>query len=81
MGEAFHRHAKRKGSALLPAYGAAHRSARLTEEQVYEIRARYDAGERGKAAAKDYGIHEVHFNCIGRRARWRSLPEKTFPNL
>jgi hypothetical protein len=52
------------------------RARKLTEEQVYEIRRMYDAGQRDEEHAQQFGICKSHFASIGRRRTWKSLPEK-----
>lgn len=49
---------------------------KLTEEQVYEIRSRYDRGlETNLAIAMDYGITPPMVRYIGIRHSWAWLPE------
>ena len=42
------------------------RAWKLTDEQVAEIRARRAAGEKGRALATEYGVHEQHITDIYR---------------
>lgn len=60
------------GTALL---GERHHKARLTEEQVYEIRAAVDRGVGRAELAQIYGVGKHHINSIGRRQAWAWLPE------
>lgn len=65
-------HAKGRGHKD-GAKGEANRHAKLTAEQVLEIRHRFDAGERGNSLAAEYG---VLFNAISRivtGATWKHL--------
>ncbi len=59
-------------------WGVTHSTCKLTEEEVYEIRRRHDGGERCVLIAMDYPITPGHVNHIGIRARWKSLPERTY---
>lgn len=54
-------HQKGRGNTGAP--GEANRHAKLTANQVLEIRRRFDAGERGVSLAAEYG---VLFNAISR---------------
>lgn len=78
---------RKQGSDGRISFNREHRGAKLTEEQVYQIRAEYDRGCRGKDTmeitvspprtyAREYGITAKHYNAIGRRKQWQSLPEK-----
>jgi hypothetical protein len=83
---------KRQGSDGRIAFNREHRNAKLTEEQVYAIRAEWDAGHRGKDLVPEPGVppengwkvtrafvYKVtveHYNLIGMRKRWGSLPER-----
>jgi hypothetical protein len=52
--------------------------AKLTPEQVYEIRHLADARlERVKDIAERYGIHADSVRLIRKRQTWRHLPERT----
>jgi Mor family transcriptional regulator len=49
-------------------------SAKLTEKQVLEIRARYAAGERIVAIARDYDCSMPNIHHIVKRNKWKHLP-------
>ena len=51
--------------------------AKITNKDVYKIRAEYDSGKRGKKHAHRFKISEHRYNVIGRREAWVHLPEKT----
>lgn len=56
--------------------GEKSRTAKLTEDQVREIRARYVPGKRGtgsKALAKEYGVHYRTIEQILRRETWKHI--------
>ena len=55
------------------------RGAVLSREDVYEIRALYDAGHPARVAAAKYNVAISTINYIGRRKRWRHLPEVCGP--
>lgn len=69
-------HAKRLG--LIPELrlgrdnwnSGANRPRKLTPEKVREIRRRIDAGEKARAIAADYGVHEMTIGEIKRREIW-----------
>ena len=63
--------------ALANTAGENHRQAKLNNRKVIRIRRLFDLGFRGKQAASRYGISDVQFNKIGRRAAWRSVEEQT----
>lgn len=50
-------------------------SAKLTADQVREIRRRYDAGESRRDIAIAFGLHTVYVSNIGLRKTWAWLPE------
>jgi hypothetical protein len=50
--------------------------AKLTPEQVLEIRRRFDRGEPQKTIAADYGVSRFAVSLIGRRLNWPSLEER-----
>jgi hypothetical protein len=55
-------------------YGEGHRSAKLTEEQVLEIRRRYaKGGVRQVDLAAEFGIDQTHVSDIVRRNVWRHV--------
>lgn len=49
--------------------------AKLTADQVIEIRRQFDSGRQQVLIAADFGIRAQHVRLIGRRTVWRSLPE------
>ena len=53
-----------------------YRNSKLKPVDIYKIREEYDAGQRGVDRAEEYGIHANHYDAIGRRKKWKSLPEK-----
>lgn len=57
--------------------GAANGKARISEDDVHAIRARYDNGEQPAVIAKYYPISRDAASAIGRRASWKWLPEKS----
>ena len=60
------------GTALL---GERHHQAKLTENDVYAIRARLDSGERGSVLAREYGLSQTTISHIRKRHTWAHLPE------
>lgn len=52
------------------------RTSKLTNDIVYAIREEYDRGLRGEENAERFGVQPAHYNLIGRRERWRNLPER-----
>ncbi len=54
--------------------GEKSRTSKLTDSQVYEVRARWDAGERKFGAS--YGVSDELIYSIGSRRAWTHLPEK-----
>jgi hypothetical protein len=61
--------------------GEKHGLAKLTEAQVSQIRAAYDAGERKPAIAKRFGISTGTVYNIGRRETWRAPGEPTWRHV
>lgn len=55
-----------------PARGSKNAMAKLTDEQVKEIRARRSSGELLKTIAEDYGISLNHVSNIANGRRWAS---------
>lgn len=49
--------------------------ARLTSDQVREIRTRYEDGETQVRLAAAYGVCQPHISDIVRRKTWKSLSE------
>jgi len=54
--------------------GEGHHNARLTAEQVVELRRRFDAGEHPSALAVDFGICQTYAYKVATRRAWRHLP-------
>lgn len=54
--------------------GESHPMARLTENQVCEIRERKEGGESMASIAKDFGLHVEYVRLIVNRKRWAHLP-------
>lgn len=51
---------------------------KLVEEEVYDIRRRYDAGSESLSAlGRAYGVSHTAIRYIGRRKTWYWLPEKS----
>lgn len=50
-------------------------SAKLTDDQVREIRARHAAGQSQPVIAKAFGISRSNVSCIVRRKTWSHVPE------
>lgn len=48
-------------------------SAKLTRQEVLEIRKRYDSGERHADIAKDFSVNKGTISKIGLRIRWKHL--------
>ena len=59
------------------AKGKSHPGTRLTEENVFEIRRRYDKGEPEKSLAKDFDMYPSYGVGIGKRRHWARLPEES----
>jgi hypothetical protein len=64
---------KGRGRGLRHGAGAANNSAKLTAEQVREIRARLAAGEGRKSIAPEYGVHFETISTVGRRDSWQDV--------
>lgn len=47
---------------------------KLTAEKVIAIRQRYDAGERPKDLAVEYGVTPTLIAYVGKRKNWRHIP-------
>ena len=58
---------RRDGTVRL---GECHSTAKLTEDKVRAIRARYAAGERVADMVREYGASQVSLNKVIRRATW-----------
>jgi hypothetical protein len=58
------------------ARGEAAGLARLTEQQVLEIRRRWRAGERQIDLAKEFGVRQTNVSAIVTRATWKHLSEE-----
>ena|SRR6185436_4498635 len=56
------------------ARGERHGSARLTADQVIEIRRRYSGGELQRELGMQFGITQAMVSAIIRRENWRHLP-------
>lgn len=56
-----------------PRRGTDHGMARLTEDQVLEIRRRAATGEDQRAIAVDFGVSSTNVSMIHRRNTWRHL--------
>lgn len=50
-------------------------SAKLTEDQVREIRRRVKNGERQKDIAKEYGLQQWSISDIVRRRNWKHVED------
>ncbi len=60
------------------AYGERSPMAKLTLEQIQDIRRRHAAGETQTALAREYGVRQGHVSRIIRRASWRHVaPERS----
>lgn len=55
--------------------GSDNSAARLTEEQVIEIRRRYAAGEKQVPLSAEFGISQITVSLIVRRRTWTHLKE------
>jgi hypothetical protein len=55
------------------AYGEGHPMARLTADQVREIRRRYRHGSTQTQLALEFSVHQTHISDIVRRVVWRSI--------
>jgi hypothetical protein len=56
-------------------------SSRLTNADVYAIRARLSAGEPPKAIAASFNLNTEHVRKIGRRVAWAHLPPQESANV
>lgn len=54
--------------------GSKHYRAELTEDQVIEMRKRYDAGEPAAHIADDFGLERRNGWQICTRLRWKHIP-------
>ncbi len=54
--------------------GAAHYKAKLTEDDVLDIRSVHAFGATMYALAKAYGVDESNISLIVKRKAWRHLP-------
>lgn len=57
----------------LAASGERHSSAKLTSNQVREIRSKIACGHKQKNIAKEYGIGQSHVSMIGHGKIWRTI--------
>lgn len=55
--------------------GEGHRDAKLTEQQVLDIRAAFDGGIQQVDLVRRYGVNPGTISDIVRRQTWRYLPE------
>lgn len=53
--------------------GSRPKNTKLTEDQVREIRRRYDNGERPRDLGPEYGVSPGTISMVGRRAVWKSV--------
>lgn len=60
--------------------GEGHRDAKLTEQQVLDIRAAFDSGTRQMELVRRYGVNPGTISDIVRRQTWRYLPEGGVPS-
>ena len=60
--------------------GAEHKMAKLTEEQIYEIRAASKHGVLGRLARK-FGVSPCTLSAIRTRRSWAWLPDRETPLL
>lgn len=58
-----------------PPRGERSGKAKLTSQQVYEIRKRYTEGESSSALANEYGINPRYVVKLVKRERWAHLQE------
>jgi hypothetical protein len=56
------------------AYGSGHAHAKMTEEQILEIRAKFASGISQAELASQYGLGRPAINLIVRRKVWKHLP-------
>lgn len=61
-----------KGSGAIGKKGAAHHAAKLTAEQVAEIRRRAAGGESARALAREFSISFQHVSDLKRGNAWAS---------
>ena len=61
-----------RGHRVIPA-GSAHPNSKLTDDQVRQIRARYDAGEKRNHLAKEFGVSFPVLDVVARRLRYRNV--------
>lgn len=55
-------------------FGESRSNSKLTNEDVMEIRRRYDNGESGREIAKSIGMSRWHVTQIARREAWTHIP-------
>lgn len=63
-------------NSLWQVHGEKNPFRKLSDEQVYEIRRRADAGEEHKSIAKDMPVSVTIVQKIAARQRWRHLQER-----
>lgn len=54
--------------------GEAHHSAKLKEEDISEIRRRYDSGEKMAPLAREFGVSDVAIGKVVKYQSWKHLP-------
>ena len=54
-------------------FGETHHSAKLTEEDVLEIRNLKKKGVKAKVLAEHYGVHQVTISSIVRKHTWKHI--------
>ena len=58
----------------MAARGEANGHAKLSRDDVIEVRRRYAAGEAGTALAKEYGLARAHMYRVIQGSAWREVP-------
>ena len=53
--------------------GEANKTSKLTNKDIFNIRLKYDAGEKVSEIAKLFGISRIHVIRIGKREVWRHI--------
>lgn len=60
-------------NGLTSAIGETHYRAKLTENQVVEIRKKYSEGEKQITLAKEYNVSDKTIHVIVKNKRWKSI--------
>lgn len=66
----------RTGYTLKPLHGEANRRAKLTADDIQDIRRRCAAGEPQSVIGADFGVSQTTISKIKLGLRWRHLPDQ-----